>query len=276
MASNPKRQAIRKIMVDLGIMTVIGIFLALIGPFGSIEQPLPVRLISWLGFAYIGYAIYSPMGALVDRLARGLDLPRPPLWLFAVAIATIPMTAAVWSFGFIPDPVPMPSLEQAFTSYFYVFVVGGAVTMLFYFLESRKSVAAPVSATGSNAAPKPETAPETAPVAPAPETKVASCPFLDRLPPALGSDLLALEMEDHYVRAHTALGDDLVLMRLRDAMVELEGVEGLQTHRSWWVARSAVDDVKREGRNVKLVLAGGLEAPVSRANVSALKKAGWI
>ena len=30
--------------------------------------------------------------------------------------------------------------------------------------------------------------------------------FLDRLPPRLGRDLLCLQMEDHYVRAHTARG----------------------------------------------------------------------
>jgi len=162
----------------------------------------------------------------------------------------------------------MPSLEQALTSYFYVFVVGGAVTMLFYALEYREGAGAAVTSV------TPE--PEMASAELTTEPEVPSNPFLDRLPPALGSELLALEMEDHYVRAHTAMGDDLVLMRLRDAMVELDGIEGLQTHRSWWVARSAVEYVRREGRNVKLVLAGGLEAPVSRANVAALKEAGWI
>ena len=78
------------------------------------------------------------------------------------------------------------------------------------------------------------------------------------------------------MRVHTALGSELVLMRLRDAMSHVAHIEGAQVHRSWWVARLAVEDVSREGRNVRLVLAGGLEAPVSRAQVSELKDAGWL
>jgi len=104
----------------------------------------------------------------------------------------------------------------------------------------------------------------------------ATNPLIDQLPAELGSDIIALEMEDHYVRVHTALGSHLVLMRLRDAMAYVSEIDGRQVHRSWWAARLAVEDVKREGRNVRLVLSGGLEAPVSRAQVSELKEAGWI
>ena len=78
--------------------------------------------------------------------------------------------------------------------------------------------------------------------------------FLTGCPPKWARDLIALEMEDHYVRAHTMLGSDLVLLRMRDAIAELEGVEGAQVHRSWWVARDAVERVEREGRNVRLLL----------------------
>jgi DNA-binding LytR/AlgR family response regulator len=88
--------------------------------------------------------------------------------------------------------------------------------------------------------------------------------------------LIALEMEDHYVRAHTMLGSDLILMRMRDAIAELAGVPGMQVHRSWWVAQAAVAAVERDGRNVRLELANGLRAPVSRERVAALREAGWI
>ena len=66
----------RKIVIDLTIMTAIGVILAFIGPFGSFEEPLGYRLVSWVGFSWIGYAIYSPMGPLVDRVAGALDLGR--------------------------------------------------------------------------------------------------------------------------------------------------------------------------------------------------------
>ena len=83
-------------------------------------------------------------------------------------------------------------------------------------------------------------------------------------------------MEDHYVRVHTMLGSALVLMRLRDAMALMGETEGMQVHRSWWVARGAVEAVLREGRNIRLRLPRGIEAPVARAQVSALRDARWI
>ncbi len=257
----------RKLVIDLTIMTVIGILLAFIGPFGTFAEPLAYRLVSWVLFAWIGYAIYSPVSMLVDWLAAKLDLPRPLLWLFGVALATAPMTAIVWSMGFLPRSVPMPTLEQAMTSYFYVFLVGGGVTALFYMLETRQ----PVEAGGGDAEPG-----EAADASMDTQVPALAPRLLSRIPVSLGSDVVALEMEDHYVRVHTALGSELILMRLRDAMVELEGIEGRQVHRSWWVAKGAVEDVIRDGRNVRLKLARGLEAPVSRAQVSELKQAGWL
>ena len=274
MAQNtPTKRAklIRKLSVDLSIMAAIGVVMALIGPFGSFSAPLPLRLAAWLSFALIGYAIYSPMGAVVERLHKTLDLPIIGLWVAAVLVASVPMTAVVWVLNFFPAyAVPMPTLDQAMTQYFYVLVIGGGVTALFYVLQSRRPAGADVAAQGGQS----EQAPE--PTAALQDEQATGPRFMDRLPAALGSDLIALEMEDHYVRAHTALGSELVLMRMRDAVAELDGAEGMQVHRSWWVARGGVEDVKRDGRNLRLVLAGSLEAPVSRANVAALKDAGWI
>ncbi|MEO0872556.1 MAG: LytTR family DNA-binding domain-containing protein, partial [Pseudomonadota bacterium] len=253
--------------------------------FGSFEEPLSYRLISWVTFAWIGYAIYSPMGPVVDCVCSALDLPRAPVWVVAAAISSLPMTAIVYIMGYLPGAVPWPSVERFFSSYPYVFVIGGGVTALFYMMEHRGSAAAP---TPQAMAPEPAAPPpaepsaeplSTPPAAPPlaqPPVAPQSNPLLDALPAALGSDVIALEMEDHYVRVHTALGSELVLMRLRDAMVHVTDIEGRQTHRSWWVARGAVEDVVREGRNVRLRLARGIEAPVSRAQVSELKEAGWI
>lgn len=101
-------------------------------------------------------------------------------------------------------------------------------------------------------------------------------PFLRRLPPRLGRDLVCLVMEDHYVRVHTAAGSDLILLPLHKAVEEMSGVPGMQVHRSWWVARAAVREMLEDGRNLRLRLVNGLEAPVSRQNVARLKAAGWL
>ena len=101
-------------------------------------------------------------------------------------------------------------------------------------------------------------------------------PFLDRLSAELGRDLLCLSMEDHYVRAHTDKGDTLILMRMADAVKELETYGGAQVHRSWWVAKDAVASVEKEQRKVSLTLKNGLTVPVSHRRVKALKEEGFL
>ena len=89
-------------------------------------------------------------------------------------------------------------------------------------------------------------------------------------------EVLALQGEDHYVRVHTALGSELLLMRLTDAIEELGGLAGERVHRSWWVAREAVRTARPSGRRATLTLANGLEVPVSREATSRLRRAGWF
>ena len=94
-----------------------------------------------------------------------------------------------------------------------------------------------------------------------------------------GARLIAVQAEDHYLRLHTDRGSDLILMRLSDALTELEGLEGAQTHRSWWAAKSAVASVARGDGRAALTLDGGpggeLVVPVSRRYAKALRDAGW-
>ena len=261
-AQNPRRGLVRGLLVDLAVMTVIGVVLALVGPFGSFNDPLAIRLMVWVGFAWLGYFLYAPIDTIAQRLAPVLDLPEWSLRIVACMVASVPMAFAVFAIPRWPDRMQWPGADFALTHYLYVLMIGGLITVINSLVRR----------------PRPASAEPQPPVpTPAAASSEPSPPrFIDRLPPELGSELIALEMEDHYVRAHTALGSELVLLRLRDAIAELDGVEGLQVHRSWWVARGSVEDVVREGRNVRLRLARGIEAPVSRANVAMLKEAGWI
>jgi hypothetical protein len=259
----PAAHPARQIVIDLAVMTAIGVVLALIGPFGSFAAPFSLRLIYWLGLAWAGYACYRPIGALVTRLGPGLDLPEWSLWLIACLIATVPMTVVVWLAGALPPPLELPSLAGWIETYGYVLTIGALVTMVFYAVQSKPAV--PAQETAPHAPALPQTAP-AAPTLPR---------LIERLPPALGTELVALEMEDHYLRVHTALGSDLILLRMRDAVAELEGLNGAQVHRSWWVAREAVVRVERDGRNVRLLLRRNLAVPVARNMVPVLKAAGW-
>lgn len=241
----------RESLRGFAVSGVAGVFLALIGAFGSDEAPITVRLAYWVGLCLAGSVVGTAVSQLIGREGRADERP----WLYGaltVAGITLPFTVVVWlvselAFHGHPRPRALPVYLGP------VFIVTAAMTALNFLVQRRP----------------PET--HAAPVgAPAPR-------FLDRLPAKLrGAELHAVEAEDHYLRLHTSRGQDLILMRLSDAVAELEGIEGAQTHRSWWVARAAVEDARRGDGRATLQLKSGVEAPVSRAYARALREAGWF
>ncbi|HYE44190.1 MAG TPA: LytTR family DNA-binding domain-containing protein [Caulobacter sp.] len=234
-----------------GLALLAGFFLAFTGAFGTDESPLGVRLAYWLGLILAGSAVGVAIGAFLDRVGWLEERP----WLQGAAIVLVmtpPLVLLVWLVtglafaGWRLDPGRIPDLLLP------VLVVTVAVTALNYIVERRPQ----------------ETHAQPAGSAPA--------RFLDRLPPKLrGAELYAVEAEDHYLRLHTSRGQDLILMRLSDAVAELEGIEGARTHRSWWVAKAAVEGARRGDGRATLTLKGGAQAPVSRAYARALRAAGW-
>uniref|UniRef100_UPI001C2D8C4D LytTR family DNA-binding domain-containing protein n=1 Tax=Sphingomonas bacterium TaxID=1895847 RepID=UPI001C2D8C4D len=197
-------------------------------------------------------------------LSAQAGVPRALALALACAIAALPMAAiACWmAVGFRFARVDATGMAE---TYPYVFIVGGIATAIQVLLFRDRPAPA--------AAPSPT---ETPSVAPPPPASPVPAPFLDRLPPSLGRELLCLEMEDHYVRAHTMRGSTLILMRLRDAIAELDGIEGAGVHRSWWVAKAAVAGVLRRDRATALRLVNGLEVPVARNALPGLRGRGWL
>ncbi len=107
-------------------------------------------------------------------------------------------------------------------------------------------------------------------------TPVTEQKFLNRLSPQLGTDLICLTMEDHYIRVYTTQGNELIHMRMSDAMEELQAYSGVQVHRSWWVASAAIKNVTKEQRRYTVHLTNDLSAPIARNRVAAMKDAGFL
>ena len=82
------------------------------------------------------------------------------------------------------------------------------------------------------------------------------------LPGRLGTDLVFVKSEDHYLEVHTTVGSSLIKMRFSDAVAEL-GDRGMQVHRSYWVATNHVVRTARNGKRTMLRLTGDQEVPVS-------------
>lgn len=250
---------IRELVIELVVMVGLGVVLAALGPFGSfVIGGFGARLAYWVPAALIGYAIFRPTTLAALMIARRLDLPELGAALVGTLLAAIPATLAIAFFGGF-RPGPQPRFEELFSLYVNVGLIGLLVMAIFVLLGRATAL------------------PATRPVAPPPaELASVRAPFLDRLPPAWADRLIALEMEDHYVRAHGPDASTLILLRMRDAEAELAGIDGLRIHRSWWVARNAVEQVLRDGRGTKLRLTNGLEPPIARDRLAALKAAGWL
>ncbi len=89
--------------------------------------------------------------------------------------------------------------------------------------------------------------------------------FLARLPHAVGTEVVAVSSDMHYLHVHTTLGKCMIHGALRDAAASL-GDEGLLVHRSHWVAFTQVTKLARQGSGLVCVMSNGLRVPVSRRN----------
>jgi DNA-binding LytR/AlgR family response regulator len=87
---------------------------------------------------------------------------------------------------------------------------------------------------------------------------------------------VALSVEDHYVRIRTTRGEDMVLMRLTDAIREAAPTPGLRVHRSHWVAIAGVANARRDGDRAILKMIAGGDIPASRSHIPALRQAGLL
>jgi DNA-binding LytR/AlgR family response regulator len=244
--------SMQSLLRNLAVCVAAGVFLSLVGALGTQYAPLGTRLLFWVPVMLGGAAISHFVALAALRIPRAGANP----WVFGALLAvliSLPITLLVWAHSgwVLHTNVPLTHIHVLFGS---VLLISFAMTSIIMLASQPGRV--------THAAP--DAAPERA-------------RFLERLPAKLkGAVLYAVSSEDHYLRLHTSKGADLILMRLSDAISELEGLEGAQTHRSWWVARDAVESTRRDGDKMVLVLKGGAEAPVSRPNVRALREAGWF
>jgi hypothetical protein len=76
--------------------------------------------------------------------------------------------------------------------------------------------------------------------------------------------LLAMCAEEHYVRLVTTEGEFLVYHRFSDAAKEVKFLNGLQVHRSHWIATHAIRQVCRSAKKMVITIEGNHQVPVSR------------
>jgi hypothetical protein len=183
------------------VAILLGLLLGFAGPFGSYPAfPTATRYAFWLGLTAAG---------VVAAITADAVLPMTRLHARAIRsgvvalVSAVPMTFVVaWTMslvqpGRIYTPQQLPALFAAVT----------AIQLLIVYV-------AIVAAPRSGSAEPPGRAPPA--LEPGVEAMRAVFPaaLLSRLPPGIGSDIIALETEDHYLRVHAAGGSALILMRM--------------------------------------------------------------
>ena len=221
---------------------ILGVGLALIGPFGTFgTMPMFMRLAYWIALTLGSFAIWWLLEKALTAAfgKRGL--------LFEQLTVLVPFAAANSVFlsalqtGI--NSVTGLSIPSSWSYYFVSHIILSSLVIAPLILLTHTLLTHVQTRASSDTA-----------------------QFLtSALPPALrGQTPHALSAEGHYVRVYTALGEALITMRFEDALRALAGLDGIQTHRSWWVASDQIIDVKAVGSAYEARLRCGITAPISR------------
>lgn len=237
--------SIKTLLINLTFSLVLGF----LGPFGSYAMPLLERLAYWFIMFNLGYFIYYFSHRLTDWIFKNKS-PHPVLlFITPTLLASVPLSIlvgyATFQVGYrftLSMPIFIYLLPQ-------VFILGIIIDSIMRFINKQQ------------------------------DTKIINKPsqtFINRLPLNLGDKLVCFAMEDHYIQVYTELGSHMILMRMKDALIELQDYNGLQVHRSYWVAVDAIDNVIKNSRKTLLVMNNGLQIPVSRKYLPTIKEAGLL
>lgn len=230
---------------------------AIAGPYFTLERlSFPERLVYWGVIIGLSSVIMTFLSVLAHRMteARGWN------WALVAGLAgmvgVLPVLGTVW----LAD-----GLAAGFGS-------GGAgiATLAAYVAPSVIGVTLAVNAYI-------EVQGRRVPVASGARQEVSrqAVPTVlqSKLPHHLGREIVALRAQDHYLEVTTPKGRCMVLMRLGDAVRDLEGVRGMQVHRSWWISLAHVARTEKGANGPEVVLSTGARVPVGRSYRAAFRAA---
>ena len=232
-----------------------GALMAHVGAFHTDQVPASVRFPYFIGLNLAGGLFTAAVATALQGRAWFATKPLAQVTTQAAAV-TLLLTPLVWiaaAWLLEGDPSPLRMLDLA-TQVAPAAALFAPLTLL---VPPPAAVLPPRAATPPGAA--------------------TLSPLQAALPAGMRTATIhAVEGHDHYLRVYTDRGTALVSLRLSDAVASLAAADGARTHRSWWVAREAVQGVKRGRGRAVLSLCNGLNVPVSRTYAPALRAAGWF
>ena len=256
----------RELLQELIVLLVISLFIGFLAPFGMTDVPWFTSVGFWFLICFCGYLIYRPILGAGSKILESFI---GNIWISVFVCLLI--ASAIMAFV-VPFVVTIYfNIEvNYYSQYWSVFqkslVIGGVIsgvsTYKSYVNKQRQQlIQAELDKTQQQVQLNKLTASQ-------------NDQLMLKLPVDKRGQLYCLEMADHYVKVYTDKGHHMLLMRFKDALELLENHQGLQTHRSWWVATNAVQHVQRDGRKINLHLINDIKVPVSRTYQKQVKDAG--
>ncbi|WP_448564977.1 LytTR family DNA-binding domain-containing protein [Thalassotalea ganghwensis] len=248
--------SIKQFIFNLLLCTAIGMFLGYLSPFGMHALPRSITILYWVLICIMGYLIYS---SCINAGEHFLSKKVNHLWIRIAISSTVASALMSLAIPFLDWAIFDSTINpryQFVTIFPKAIIIGGVVTLIMLFKESLIKQRIALRETQSKLSAQQQATNQI-------HDKNFQ-QFIEQLPIEKRGKLLCLEMSDHYLKVHTDKGHHLLLMRFKDALKQLEHFPGIQTHRSWWVAKDAVACTQKDRRKLVVVLENDLQVPVSK------------
>lgn len=262
-------------LIAAGMLLTIG--LALSEPSASEGLGLQARLVFWLAHVSSALVLFELAQIHLGRIPLFERLP-PLLLVMAVGVAGA-FLFAVFNLLFLDriaflggdlsesEPISVLGLIEELRD-------SGATSVLFWVLLNSPRLIMISQQQGAENVDEP---PIDTPVngdavsTVSPDKAGPLFDLVSRLPRRIGTDIVAISAELHYLRVHTSIGEALILMSFGRAVEALAMVQGQTIHRSHWVALTHVTAIEGSGNRVSCRLDTGLVLPVSRTYRASLR-----
>lgn len=249
------------------MVVLVGLFIGFLAPFGMDDIPNHLSISYWVLACMVGYGVYAPIIYWFDRATMSRIAAHWHRVALGTFISSFVMALIIPILTWIFFATPIHWITHFFTIFPKTLVIGSAITVIALIQDTvvaqrqKLMKSAKIIEAQEQSQQKEEIG--------------GAKQLMAQIPIEKRGELLCLEMADHYIKIYTDKGHHLVLMRFKDALTILGNYPGVQTHRSWWVAYAAIEQVKRANRKVILVLTNGQEVPVSRTHSEVVKAAGF-
>ncbi len=277
--------ALAFIALPLGVGLVMGINRVAFAQQLSVAQ----AILFWVGMSFLVWTALYVSNALLLRICRGRNVPLTLISAVAATAASFPMKPVVYWYadmaarlannGSRPRDVPsfgwsISYFEAHFTAWSGVIALWIISNLLFRRMFS-PAPSAPTNLSVDEPAMRPGAmVPPTLDEPDRTSLSSAALAFRKRLGDLEREEILALSSEDHFVRVHLPGREALIYGRLSDAIDAMGGIAGLRVHRSHWVSRAAISELRSNGGVVEVQLISGACFPVSRSYRETLRRSG--